>query len=207
MSKLNLTTNQQDELIDSVSQFIDTLTSELYVFTVITYDPSVSFNKRPFSDNYLDVYNDNRMFKRLIDHSFYRNPLFSPIQYLFTVERHQTSRLHINLVMSYPNEKFVRDKYECMLHNFPYDTVESVLERSIYRIRRFTRDQYKIQPTTDIYRLKSYVTKEIRENSNIDCIDFQNSTFSRISNSPKTTPYFEARKLDTVTDDRPIERQ
>ena len=66
MSKLNLTTNQQDELIDSVSQFIDTLTSELYVFAVITYDPSVTFNKRPFSDNYLDVYNDNRMFKQLI---------------------------------------------------------------------------------------------------------------------------------------------
>ena len=208
MNKHQLTPRQKEHLTESIDQFIDTLTSEMYVFVVITYDHKVRFDKRPFSDNYLDVYNDNRMFKRLIDHSFYRNPSRSPISYLFTVERHRnTPRLHINLLMSHPNVEFVRYKYEWMLTNFPFDTVKSVLERSIRRIHRFTRDQYKIQSTTDVCNLKSYVTKEIRYFSNTDCIDFQNSTFSRIPNTTKTTPIYDDSKLDTVTDDRPIERQ
>ena len=221
MSKHQLTTRQKEELITSVDQLIETLTNDFSVFITLTYFPYVRFNKRPFEDNYFDVYEDNRLLKRLIDHEFFRNPNRSETQYLFVVERHRfdPKRLHVHFLMTRPDVTYVRHKYQRKMKFHPFLTIDEVVKKSIPKIRlklfdpnrvdpkKFNIRECEIKPTTDVFNLKSYVTKEIRKYSNLNCIDFQNSTFSRILNPLKTTPISDDSKLDTVTDDRPIERQ
>ena len=179
-----LTNRDKQQLIQYTNQCIDTLKEQMSIFTTITYESNVRFNKRPFTDNYLDVYNDNRMLKQLINSEFYRNPTRSKIQYFFVVEKHrETPRLHIHFLMSLPDPDFVRDKYKCMQRFLPFDSLEQVLEKSIKKIKRF--GVYDITRIYDVHNLQSYVTKEIRYLSNPNCIDFQNSSFHGLPNHAK----------------------
>ena len=175
---------QKEQLIQYTNDCIGSLSHEMFAFVTITYKSSVKFNKLPFVDNYLDVYNDNRMLKQLINSEFYRNPARSKIQYLFVVEKHrETPRLHIHFLMSLPDPDFVRDKYKCMQRFLPFDSLEQVLEKSTKKIKRF--GVYDIERIYDVQNLKSYVTKEIRYLSNPNCIDFQNSSFHALPNHAK----------------------
>jgi len=173
---------EREKLIRSVNHCIDSMTDEMHYFVTLTYDSFVTFNKRPFYDNYQDVYADNRILKRMINHEFYRNPDKSSIQYLFCVEKHKvTKRLHTHLLLSLPHHEFVRDKYKSMFKIYPEDTYNHILSKSISRLKRLNR--YVIKSAYDVPSLKSYCTKEIRNDgkkeSNTNCIDWQNSTFTR----------------------------
>ena len=179
-----LTDKHKQQLLQYTNQYIDTLKEQMSIFTTVTYDSNVRFNKRPFTDNYLDVYNDNRMLKRLINHEFYRNPNKSKIQYFFVVEKHkQTPRLHIHFLMSVPGKDFVRDKYVYKQNHLSASTTHHVLGKCIKRIRRF--GMFDIQKITEVNNLMSYVTKEIRYLSNPNCIDFENSSFHASPNHAK----------------------
>ena len=175
---------QKEQLIQYTNDCIGSLSHEMFAFVTITYKSSVKFNKLPFVDNYLDVYNDNRMLKQLINSEFYRNPARSKIQYFFVVEKHrETPRLHIHCLMSLPDPDFVRDKYKCMQRFLPFDSLEQVIEKSTKKIKRF--GVYDIARIYDVQNLKSYVTKAIRYLSNPNCIDFQNSSFHALPNHAK----------------------
>ena len=175
---MNTSKREREELIRQVNHCIDSMTDEMFFFVTVTYDSYVKFNKRPFDENYPDVYADNRILKRMINHEFYRNPDKSSIQYLFFVEQHKyTQRLHTHLLLSLPDHEFVRDKYKTMFKFDPEVAYKQILEKSISRLKRLNR--YDIKRTYDVRNLKSYCTKEIRNKSNTNCIDFQNSTFTR----------------------------
>ena len=149
-----LTKRNKEQLIQYTNQCIDSLKEQMSIFTTITYDSNVRFNKQPFTDNYPDVYNDNRMLKRLIDHEFYRNSTKSKIQYFFVVEKHkETPRLHIHFLMSVPGKEFIRDKYMYKQDHLSVSTTHHVLGKCINRIRRF--GVYDIQKITEVNNLKS----------------------------------------------------
>ena len=137
-----LTDKHKQQLLQYTNQCIDSLTEQMSIFTTITYESFVNFNKRPFVDNYLDVYNDNRMLKRLIDHEFYRNSTKSKIQYFFVVEKHkETPRLHIHFLMSVPGKEFIRDKYmykqDSLLLNFLRERLALVWLLFSFRLAHF----------------------------------------------------------------------
>ena len=80
-------------------------------------------------------------------------------------------------------------------------------DRQLFKL--FTERSLRITKTNAMFGMvmpagiyQDLGTKEIREDSNIDCIDFQNSTFSRISTPRKQQSKndFSNKTLSSMTD-------
>ena len=85
------------------------------------------------------------------------------------------------MLMTRPNPILVKDKYrERLASNRTFTETKLILEDIARKMNRF--GFVRCRKNYDLDSLKRYITKEIFENSNYECIDYENSDLVKYPN-------------------------
>lgn len=182
MNTIRLESKYHPELIDDYvrkfDHFLNSHRDQFFLYSVLTFhDLRQNYLRRKDTQTSYDlIYRDVKEFKKYLNKELFLKPSLSNLEFLFTIE--EFPRFHVNMLMTEPHTDVLRHKYR---DKFNFTRTKNVIERLCYRMSNF-HYSYTLK-TFDLDPLKSYVTKEIRERNNLNCIDFENSDLTRYENN------------------------
>ena len=174
----------QEDFMKKYEFFMNCSSEDYFLYLVITYRSFAnSFDRE---QSYEKVRVDISEYKKRVIRDVFPKHHVPKLEFLFCIEEHP--KYHINMLMTKPDSIVVKDKYrERLASNRTYTETKLILEDVARKMNRFgfvrCRKNYDLEP------LKRYITKELFENNNYECIDYENSDLVRYPNDSPTTTF------------------
>jgi len=181
----------QEDFMKKYEFFMNCSSEDYFLYLVTTYRSSVGRYFRFYDRErcYEKVREDIGEYKKRVIRDVFPKHHVPKLEFLFCIE--QLPNYHINMLMTRPDPILVKDKYrERLASNRTFTETKLVLEDVARKMNRF--GFVRCRKNYDLDRLKQYCTKEIFENGNYECIDYENSDLVKYPNDSLNT-HFEIR--------------